>query len=101
MPPFLVSARVSLVLRNQSGRRLIVDTSSRERSMKSAKIMIAGTAALIAVHSAVFAQQMLTGTVIKIDRISGTLTVRQTQSGTVGAGNGATPKNSRYRMARC
>ena len=58
--------------------------------MKIAKIMIAGTAALIAVHSAVFAQQMLTGTVTKIDRISGTLTVRQTQSGTVGAGNGAT-----------
>ena len=58
--------------------------------MKSAKIMIAGTAALIAVHSAVLAQQMLTGTIIKIDRISGTLTVRQTQSGTVGAGNGAT-----------
>ena len=58
--------------------------------MKSAKIMIAGTAALIAVHSAVFAQQKLTGTVTKIDRISGTLTVQQTQSGTVGAGNGAT-----------
>ena len=57
--------------------------------MKSAKIMIAGTAALIAVHSAAFAQQMLTGTVTKIDRISGTLTVQQTQSGTVGAGNGA------------
>jgi len=31
-----------------------------------------------------------TGTVTKIDRIIGTLTVQQTQSGTVGAGNGAT-----------
>ena len=57
--------------------------------MKIAKIMIAGTAALIAVHSAALAQEMLTGTVTKIDRISSTLTVQQTQSGTVGAGNGA------------
>jgi Cu/Ag efflux protein CusF len=57
--------------------------------MKSVKIMIAGTVALIAIHSAAVAQQTLTGTVTKIDRISGTLTVQQTPSGTVGAGTGA------------
>jgi Cu/Ag efflux protein CusF len=57
--------------------------------MKSVKIMIAGTVALIAIHSAAVAQQTLTGTVTKIDRISGTLTVQQTPGGTVGAGTGA------------
>ncbi len=57
--------------------------------MKFAKIMMAGAAALITIHAAAFAQQMLTGTITKIDRISGTLTVQQTAGGTVGAGTGA------------
>jgi Cu/Ag efflux protein CusF len=57
--------------------------------MKLVNIMIAGTAALIAIHSAALAQQTLTGTVTKIDRINGTLAIQQTQSGTVGAGTGS------------
>jgi Cu/Ag efflux protein CusF len=34
------------------------------------------------------AQQALTGTVTKVDRINGTVAIRQTQSGTVGANTG-------------
>jgi Cu/Ag efflux protein CusF len=38
--------------------------------------------------SATWAQQPLTGMVTTIDRISGTIAIRQTQSGTVGANDG-------------
>jgi Cu/Ag efflux protein CusF len=56
--------------------------------MKIAQITMAGVAALITIQSAAFAQQAQTGTVTKIDRLSGTLTVQQTPTGTVGAGAG-------------
>ena len=56
--------------------------------MKLAKSMIAGTVALITLGSTAFAQQALTGTVTKIDRVNGTVAIQQTQSGTVGAGSG-------------
>ena len=56
--------------------------------MKLAKSMIAGTVALITLGSTAFAQQALTGTVTKIDRVNGTVAIQQTQSGTVGAGGG-------------
>ena len=52
--------------------------------MKIAKIMLAGSAALI-IGSAALAQQVQTGTLTTVDRISGTVAVRQTQDGTVGA----------------
>jgi Cu/Ag efflux protein CusF len=55
--------------------------------MKIAKIMLAGTAALV-INSASWAQQELKGTVTKIDRISGTVAIRQTPSGTIGANSG-------------
>jgi Cu/Ag efflux protein CusF len=58
--------------------------------MKFAKITMAGAAALITIHSAAVAQQTVTGTVTKIDRIGGTLAIQQTQSGTVGANTGGT-----------
>lgn len=58
--------------------------------MKLAKMILAG-AMLVAVPSATLAQQSLTGTVSLIDRINGTIVIRQAQSGTVGAaGGGAT-----------
>ena len=58
--------------------------------MKLAKMMLAG-AMLVAAPSVTLAQQSLTGTITTIDRISGVIVVRQTQSGTVGAsGGGAT-----------
>jgi Cu/Ag efflux protein CusF len=56
--------------------------------VKIAKIILAGTAALTIIGSAALAQQALTGTITKVDRINGTVAIRQTQSGTVGANTG-------------
>ena len=58
--------------------------------MKLANIMIAGTAALTIVSSSAVAQQALTGTVTRIDRLNSTVAIQQPQSGTVGAAGGAT-----------
>jgi Cu/Ag efflux protein CusF len=52
--------------------------------MKIATIILAGTAALALAGSA-FAEQALTGTITRLDRINGTVAIEQTQSGTVGA----------------
>lgn len=58
--------------------------------MNLAKMMLAG-AMLAAIPSVTLAQQSLTGMVTTIDRINGTIAVRQTPAGTVGAnGGGAT-----------
>ncbi len=58
--------------------------------MKLTKMMLAGVM-LAAVPSVTLAQQSLTGTITMIDRINGTIAIRQTQGGTVGAnGGGAT-----------
>lgn len=56
--------------------------------MKLANIVIAGAAALTIIGSSAHAQQTLTGTVTRIDRVNGTVAIQQTQSGTVGAGGG-------------
>jgi Cu/Ag efflux protein CusF len=56
--------------------------------MKLATIVIAGTAVLTIISSSAFAQEMLTGTVTRIDRVNGTVGIQQAQSGTVGAGGG-------------
>ena len=61
---------------------------NRETAMKIAKIILAGTAALTIISSAALAQQALTGTVTKIDRINRTIAIQQTQSGTIGANTG-------------
>jgi len=55
--------------------------------MKKAKPVLAGLI-LMVVPSVTLAQQALTGTVTTINRISGTITIRQTQDGTVGASTG-------------
>jgi Cu/Ag efflux protein CusF len=55
--------------------------------MKLAKLVLAG-AMLTFIPSVTWAQQALTGTVTTIDRISGTIVIRQAQSGTVGASAG-------------
>lgn len=54
---------------------------------KSAKVILAGAATLI-MSSAALAQQALTGTITKVDRINGTVAIQQTQSGTTGANTG-------------
>ncbi|MEH2567779.1 copper-binding protein [Bradyrhizobium sp. AZCC 2289] len=56
--------------------------------MKIAKIIMAGTAALTIISSAAVAQQALTGTVTKVDRINRTIAIQQMQSGTIGANTG-------------
>jgi Cu/Ag efflux protein CusF len=56
--------------------------------MKIAKIVLAGTAAFFIVGSAALAQQAGTGVVTEIDRIHGTISIRQTPGGTVGANGG-------------
>jgi Copper binding periplasmic protein CusF len=65
-------------------------SENREISMKLARMMLAG-AMLVAVPSMTLAQQSLNGTITRIDRLNGTIAIRQAQSGTVGAnGGGAT-----------
>ena len=55
--------------------------------MKLAKMILAG-AMLAAVPSAALAEQSLTGTISLIDRLHGTIVIRQVQKATVGAGAG-------------
>jgi hypothetical protein len=57
--------------------------------MKIATIVLSGAAALTIVNSEAWAQQALTGTVTKVDRIHGTVAIQRTQSGTVGANAGS------------
>jgi|SRR5271156_7109978 len=58
--------------------------------MKIAKIVLAGVAVVIITTTAGLAEQALTGTVAMLDRINGTIAIKQTQSGTVGANGAAT-----------
>jgi Cu/Ag efflux protein CusF len=53
---------------------------------KTVKVVLVGAATLISF--AAMAQQELTGTITKVDRISGTVAIKQTQSGTTGANTG-------------
>jgi hypothetical protein len=55
--------------------------------MKLVRIVLAG-AMLAVIPSLALAQQPLTGTIVTIDRIGGTIGIQQPQSGTVGAGGG-------------
>ena len=57
--------------------------------MKIAKVILAGTAALTIISSATLAQEALTGTLTKVDRIDRTVAIQQMQSGTTGANTGA------------
>ncbi len=57
--------------------------------MKIAKVILAGTAALTIISSATLAQEALTGTLTKVDRINRTVAIQQMQSGTTGANTGA------------
>ena len=57
--------------------------------MRAAKIVMTSLAAASLITSAALAQQSMTGIVTKIDRLSGTISLQQTQSGTVGAAGGA------------
>ncbi len=56
--------------------------------MKIARIILAGTAALTIISSATLAQQALTGTLTKVDRINRTVAIQPMQSDTTGANTG-------------
>jgi Cu/Ag efflux protein CusF len=56
--------------------------------MKIAKIILASAAAIVIVSSGALAQQALTGSITKVNETKGTITIQQTQSGTVGANTG-------------
>jgi hypothetical protein len=60
---------------------------NREVSMKLVGIVLAGSL-LTVVPSLAWAQQSLTGTIVIVDRINGTIGIQQAQGGTVGAGAG-------------
>ncbi len=57
--------------------------------MKIAGMIMAATAALSIVGTPALAQQMRTGMVTKIDRISGTISIKDMPDGTTGANDGA------------
>ena len=57
--------------------------------MRPMRTILAATL-LTAIGTVALAQQALTGTVTVIDRINGTISIQQPQSGTVGANGGAT-----------
>lgn len=56
--------------------------------MRILRIIAASTAAMGALLSAAMAQQDMNGMITKIDRLTGTVAIQQTQSGTVGANAG-------------
>jgi Cu/Ag efflux protein CusF len=58
-------------------------------AMHFTKIALAGVAALTMAASPAPAQQTLTGTVTKVDRINRTIAVQRTETGTTGASSGA------------
>jgi Cu/Ag efflux protein CusF len=62
---------------------------SREYSMKFAGLIMAASAALSIAGTSALAQQTRTGMVTRIDRISGTISVRDMPDGTTGAKAGA------------
>ena len=62
---------------------------SREYSLKIAGMIMVATAALSIVGTSALAQQVRTGMVTKIDRISGTISIKDMPDGTTGANDGA------------
>jgi Cu/Ag efflux protein CusF len=57
--------------------------------MKIAGVIMAATAALSIIGTSALAQQARTGMVTRIDRISGTVSIKDIPDGTVGANTGA------------
>jgi hypothetical protein len=88
--------------RNRPSRFIPDGSNSGEASMKMPRIILAGCAAFIALGSAASAQQAMTGTVTRIDRIDGTIAIQlqstQTQGGTVGAAGGGTAEEIRTKV---
>ncbi len=56
--------------------------------MKIAKIVLACIAVLTVIGSPAYAEQTITGTITKLDRISGSIAIRREENVTVGANTG-------------
>jgi Cu/Ag efflux protein CusF len=56
--------------------------------MGTARLFLAGVAALGTLMTAALADDNITGTITGINRLNGTIAIQQTQSGTVGGGSG-------------
>jgi Cu/Ag efflux protein CusF len=63
--------------------------------MKIAGVIMAATAALSIIGTSALAQQARTGMVTRIDRISGTVSIKDIPDGTVGANTGAAAEEFR------
>ena len=64
--------------------------------MGTTKIILAGAAVITMLASSAFADDM-TGMVTRIDRLNGTISIQQTQTGTVGAGTGSAGALQEYK----
>ena len=56
---------------------------------KSGPIVALAIALAIAIPTAVFAQDGMKGEITKVDELKGTITIKQSSAGTVGAGGGS------------
>ena len=70
--------------------------------MGSTKFIFAGAAVISMLASSAFAEDM-TGTIMRIDRLNGTISIQQTQKGTVGtsAGGAGALRSTRPRTQQC
>lgn len=67
--------------------------------MNIAKITLVGAVALALGASGALAQQTLTGSITKVDELSGKITIQQTQSGTIGASTGSAAEDFKVQDA--
>jgi Cu/Ag efflux protein CusF len=58
--------------------------------MRTAKFVLAGATAVLILMSTAYAQQTLTGTIITLNRLTGTITIQQTQQGVDASTGGVT-----------
>lgn len=64
--------------------------------MGTTKFILAGAAVVAMVASSAFAEDM-TGMITRIDRLNGTISIQQTQTGTVGANKGSAGALQEYK----
>jgi Cu/Ag efflux protein CusF len=65
--------------------------------MRTAKFVLTGAAAIGMLTSVAFAADDMTGVVTKIDRLNSTITIQETQKGTVGGTSGGSGSLQEYK----
>jgi len=73
-----------------------VKLECREASVRTTRFVLAGAAILTMLASSAFADDM-TGMVTRIDRLNGTISIQQTQKGTVGGTAGGAGALQEYK----